>query len=288
MNSEQPSVSAQVKSGIARKWTYAVLALAFLFVLMPFLFWQATWFGKPLTDEEVAKDLADREHPRKTQHALAQIADRIIRGDPSVQRWYPHVVALARHSADEIRVTAAWVLGQDNTVPAFHEALLLLQKDGNPMVRRNAALSLVRFADSAGRAELVAMLEPYALSSPHAGVLKQRLKPDDIVNPGTLLGRVVAPASRPASSSEEHEIRSSVPGRVERWLSGDGARIVSGQPIVLLAPSEEMVWEALRALYLVGEPEDLSAVERYTRPLSDFSPRIQQQALLTAARLRRE
>ena len=36
-------------------------------------------------------------------------------------------------------------------------------------MRRNAALALVRFNDSSGRAELVAMLQPYEVKAPVAG-----------------------------------------------------------------------------------------------------------------------
>ena len=265
--------------GVARRWTYAVLAVAFLFVLMPFLFWQSTWFGKPLTEEATARHLADREHPRKTQHALSQIADRILRGDASVKRWYPQVVALAAHPADEIRITAAWVMGQDNQAREFRAPLLEFLRDAHPMVRRNAALSLVRFSDASGRKELVAMLEPYTVASPRAGVLVQRLKLEDTVNPGTLLARIRV-------GETEHEVRSQVPGRVERWLAEDSAAVEEGQGIVLLAPSQEMVWEALRALFLVGQPEDLPAVERYTRPRDSMPPQIQQQALATARAIR--
>jgi biotin carboxyl carrier protein len=265
---------------VAGKWTLAVLALAFLFVLMPFLFWQSTWFGRPLTDAEIETYLADRSADasgRKAQHALSQIADRMVRGDASVRRWYPQVAALAKDPAEEIRLTAAWVMGQDNRVPEFHEALAGLLADANPMVRRNAALSLVRFADASGRPELRAMLGPYAVPAPRAGALVARLRPGDAVNPGTLLGRL-------RRGEEEHEVRSPVPGTLERWLVADGAPVEPGQEIVSLAPSPEMVFEALRALVLVGLPEDLPLVERYRQP--GVHDRLRQQAELTARALR--
>ena len=81
---ETPGASAAKPSaGLSRRWTFGILIVAFLFVLMPFLFWQSTWFGRPLTDEEIVKNLAHTEHPRKTQHALSQIADRIVARDPA-------------------------------------------------------------------------------------------------------------------------------------------------------------------------------------------------------------
>lgn len=273
------SAPASPSGGLARRWTYGVLLLSFLFVLMPFLFWQSTWFGRPLTDQEIGKNLADLEHPRKTQHALSQIADRIIRRDTGVKRWYPQVAALAGHRVDEIRVTAAWVMGQDNEVPEFHLALARLLRDPQPMVRRNAALSLVRFQDAAGRTELLGMLRPYALAAPQAGVLAQRLKIGDAVNPGTLLARIRV-------GQQEIEVRSPVPGSLVRWVAGDAAQVSPGDELVLIAPSAEMVWEALRALVLVGTPEDLPEIERFASGVKDMPPAIAQQAQLTVRAIR--
>ncbi len=255
----------------ARKWTYAVLALAFLFVLMPFLFWQQTWFGRPLTDAALEKHLGDEEHPRKIQHALAQLADRMVRGDAAVKRWYPRVAALAAHRVDEIRITAAWTMGQDNSVAPFRETLAGMLRDPHPLVRRNAALALVRFGDHAGHGEIAAMLRSYAMPSPRAGALAQRLKPGDAVNPGTLLGRIKA-------GDEEHEVRATVPGTVERWLASDGAAVAAEQELLSIAPDSAMVWEALRALVFVGRVEDLSAIERYTAVMPDMPEQVRRQA----------
>lgn len=261
------------------RWTFAILILAFLFVLMPFLFWNATWFGRPLTNEQIASAFADRSHPREIQHALTQIEARIERGDPSVRQWYPQIVQLAADPIDEVRVTDAWVMGQDNKAPEFHAALVRLLADPNPMVERNAALSLVRFADDSGHAQIIAMLRPYAMSSPYAGKLETRLKPGEVVNPGTLIAHV-------ESVGEPKEVRATVPGTLERWLVANGAPVSAGQPIVAFDPSESMEWEALRALYLIGQTADLPDVERYTRGGDGVSPQVMQQAQSTAEAIR--
>ena len=261
------------------RWTYGIVIMAFLFVLMPFLFWNATWFGRPLTDAQIAKALADRSHPRQTQHALTQIETRIEARDASVLRWYPAVVTLAADPVDEIRVTDAWVMGQDNTSPDFHRALLNLLSDPNPMVQRNAALSLVRFADASGRQQIVAMLRPYAMPTALAGNLETRLKPGDVVNPGTLVAHI-------ESAGQRREVRASVPGMLDRWLAPNGVAVTVGQPILTLAPSESMVWEALRALYLVGRAEDLPDVDRFIRGTEGFSPQIARQAQVTSRAIR--
>ncbi len=253
--------------------------MAFLFVLMPFLFWNATWFGRPLTDTQLGLALANRSHPREIQHALAQIEARMEAHDPGVRHWYPAVLALANDPVDEIRVTDAWVMGQDNTSQDFHHALVGLLTDSNVMVERNAALSLVRFGDDAGHAQIVAMLRPYTMASPLAGTLETRLKPSDVVNPGTLLAHVESPGGR-------KEVRATVPGTLERWLAQNGTAISAGQPLLSLQPSESMVWEALRALYLVGRAEDLPDVDRYARGGDGFSPQVAQQALAASRAIR--
>jgi hypothetical protein len=271
--------------GLGPRWKLGIIVIAVLFVVMPFLFWRATWFGLPLTDTQIDENLADAEHPRKAQHALTQISERMLRGDNGVRRWYPQVMALGKSQNDELRLTAAWVMGQDNTSAEFHAALLPMLSDANPMVRHNAALSLVRFGDASGRADIVAMLRPYALAAPQVGTLAQRLKLDDAVNPGTLVARIKYKA--PGDPQEQElEVRSKVSGRIERWIVADGSSVAAGEEIVSIAPSQEMVWEALRALYLIGQPEDLPDVERYTRPSEGMPSQISAQASLTAQKIR--
>ena len=67
-----------------------------------------------------------------------------------MSRWYPQVVEQAASPNLEIRQTAAWIMGQDHNYAPFHEALLKLLHDPEPMVRRNAALGLAGFGDSGG------------------------------------------------------------------------------------------------------------------------------------------
>lgn len=261
------------------RWTHGVVIMAFLFVLMPFLFWNATWFGRPLTDAQIAKALADRSHPREIQHVLSQIETRIESRDASVRRWYPDLVKLAADPIDEIRVTDAWVMGQDPTSSDFHRALLILLADQNPMVQRNAALSLVRFGDDSGHTQIIAMLRAYTMPSPLAGILKTRLKPGDVVNPGTLLAHI-------ESDGQNREVRAAVPGTLDRWIATNSTTVAAGQALILLAPSADMVWEALRALYLVGRVEDLPDVDRFARGAGDLSHQIAQQAQATSRAIR--
>jgi biotin carboxyl carrier protein len=252
-----------------------IVVLTLSFVVMPFLFWNATWFGRPITDAQIAKALADRSHPREIQHVLSQFETRIERGDTAVRKWYPQMVALSKDPIDEIRVTDAWVMGQDNTSPEFHQALLPMLNDPNPMVQRNAALSLVRFQDDSGHAQIVSMLQPYVMNAPQTGVLATRLKSGDIVNPGTLVAHIEA-------SGKSSEVRANVPGTVDHWLVKDGTAVSAGQPLLALAPNESMAWEALRALFLTGRQEDLPYVNNFIRGADGMSPQVGAQAQATA------
>jgi hypothetical protein len=51
-------------------------------------------------------------------------------------------------------------------------------------------------------------------------------------------------------------------------------------------PAAEQVWEALRALYLVGQLEDLPAIRPYERDVPDISNDVRQQAVETEKAIR--
>jgi hypothetical protein len=46
----------------------------------------------------------------------------------------------------------------------------------------------------------------------------------------------------------------------------------------VIDPGTEQVWEALRALYLMGQPDDLPAIRPYERDVPDVSNDVRQQA----------
>lgn len=175
---------------------------------LPFYFWYQTWFGRHLSDAEIASDLRPEARGRDAQHALSQLAGVMERGDPRARRWYPGIAALSLHKNLQVRMMAAWAMGQDNQSPLFHQTLLTVLHDPELMVRRNAALALVRFGDARGRGELVQILQ----------------------------------------------------------AGGDKAQ----------------VWEALRGLYVVGQAEDLAAVEA----VAAYGGNSQRQAEMTAKAIR--
>lgn len=270
-----------------KRGTLILVVVTALFVIVPFLFWRGTWFGRELTEDQIDEYLADTEEPRHSQHALAQIAERIANADPTVKRWYPQVLRLVDSPYPELRVNVAWVLGADNQSEEFHQALLALLRDPEPLVRRNAALSLVRFGDSIARPELLSMIRPYTVVAPREGKLLYRLEEADSVDRGTLMARIEV-ARMEAGEEEPLEIRSPLPGKLQRKLAEDGALVEAEEQIILLSPGEEHAWEALRALYLVGQSEDLAEIERFARGAAgEMSPRVQQQAVLTVGEIRR-
>src|SRR5712672_927698 len=107
-------------------------ATAWAIVLMPFLFWWSTWFGRRLSDTKITEYLNDDKHPRHIQHALVQLGERMARQDAGALRWSAQLLRLASHPVEEVRNTDAWVMGQDiSAVAAFHETLLKMLQDSS-------------------------------------------------------------------------------------------------------------------------------------------------------------
>src|SRR5688500_20188028 len=96
------------------------MVVASLVIVVPFLAWYGTWFGRTLGDEEIEKFLAEGK-PRQAQHALSQVAERIIAGDASAARFFPQVLKLAESPAADLRMTAAWVMGLEHKSEAVRE-----------------------------------------------------------------------------------------------------------------------------------------------------------------------
>jgi HEAT repeats len=256
-----------------------IVLVPFSIVLITFLFWYSTWFGRRPNDAEMAEYLTDTSVPHKTQHALSALADEMERGDPSARQWYPDVVKLAGNSEPGIREMAAWVMGEDNHNPEFHEVLKRLLGDSAVIVRWNAALGLVRFGDAAGEPELREMLRPFDLAAPAAGRIALRARPGDGLSPSDLVARI-------STGAGTIDVRSPIAGELDSFGPADGATVEAGQPLARIAPGTEQVWESLRALYLVGGPADLADLERYSQGVAGMPERVRTQARLTEGAIR--
>lgn len=257
-----------------------ILLLAGLFVAATFLAWYFSWFGRELSDADISKYLADEKNPRHVQHALLQIQQRMERGDGSAKNWYPQLIVLSGSPETEFRLTVAWLMGFDNTSQEFHNALLKLLHDQEPIVRRNAALALVRFDDPSGREELISMLKPYVLKAPAGGVIASSLKEGATVARRSPLARIEQ------ADGKVVEVRSPLPGRINKILKPNGNQVSQGEEVLSLNSDEGSVWEALRALSIVGTKDDLELVQSYANS-TDVSPRIKEQANLTGQAIHR-
>jgi biotin carboxyl carrier protein len=252
---------------------------AWLIVLMPFLFWWNTWFGRQLSPEKISEYLNDDKHPRHIQHALVQIGERMERHDPEVARWSPELIRLASHAVEEVRNTDAWVMGQDTSIAGFHETLLNMLHDSSPTVRGNAALSLVRYGDSTGRPQIVALLKPATVTAAGPGRIIDADKPGTSIHQGGLIAKI-------QNAQSTTEVRSPISGRIGTLSAGTGTTVNAGSEVATVEPSADQVWEALRALYLVGQVEDLAAIRMYERELPEIPDRVRQQAVLTEQAIR--
>ena len=267
------TASNRSAAGASRNTAIAIVPI--LLVLITFLFWYQTWFGRTLSDAEMTEDLTGTTAPHKTQHALAQLSDRMARGDAGAKRWYPQLLALAESREAQLRLESAWAMGQDNRSEAFHQALRKLLDDPVPLVRWNAALALVRFNDGLGEPQLRDMLQPFTLPAPGTGTIRFRLKVHDNVRNGSIMARL-----RPNGSSRQQDVLSPLGGTITTFVVNDGAAVVAGDPVAVIAPDEGQVVESLRALYLVGQPQDLALVQSFAGAAS-ASARVRQQAAAT-------
>jgi HEAT repeat protein len=252
---------------------------AWLIVLMPFLFWWNTWFGRHLSDNQITEYLRDNKHPRHIQHALVQLGERMVRHNASVLQWYPDLVLLASHPVDEVRATSAWVMGQDTAGAGFRETLLRMLQDPSVMVRGNAALSLVRFGDASGRKQIVALLQPAKIVAPSAGRVTDSDRVGTAIHQGGLIAKL-------QNGEQSIDVRSPISGRIRSISAPPGTSVSAGAEIAIVDPGDEQVWEALRALYLIGNAEDLPAIRPYERDVSQISGRVRQQALLAEKAIR--
>jgi len=250
-----------------------------LIVLMHFLIWCNNWFGRQLSDKQIAEYLHDSKHPRHIQHALVQIGERMARHDASVMQWYPDLVTLSSYPVEEVRNTNAWVMGQDKSGAGFHEALLKMLGDSSLTVRGNAALSLVRFGDATGRPQILELLKPAIVTAPQSGRVVDTSTVGTAIHQGGTVVKLQA-------GGKTTEVRSPISGRVRQISVQTAQDVGAGTRLATVDPETEQVWEALRALYLIGQAEDLAVVLPYERELPDIPDRVRQQAVETEKAIR--
>jgi len=167
-------------------------------------------------------------------------------------------------------------MGFDNHNEEFHAALKGLINDQEPIVRRNAALALIRFGDASGREELLAVLKPFVVKAPSGGLVASTLHDGATISRGALLARIENDSTLPV------EVRSPLPGRIQQIFKPNGTQVGKDEPLLSLNSDEESVWEALRGLALIGTQSDLEAIRHFTTS-DDASTRVKKQAVITVA-----
>jgi biotin carboxyl carrier protein len=267
------------RPGMSTRHRVLFFVTAWFIAFLPIMFWWNTWFGRTLPDKQIGEYLRDERHPRHIQQALVQVSERISRHDGKVSHWYPELVRLATHPVEEVRNTDAWVLGQDTGGQGFHDALLKMLNDPSPLVRGNAALSLVRYGDSTGRPQIVALLQSVRLTAPIAGRVIDAARAGTAIHQGGLIAKI-------QNAQQTADVRSPISGRIRTLFAQSGQSVSPGAEIANVDPAIDQVWEALRALYLIGQPEDLAAIAPYERDLPEIPDHLRQQAVLTVQAIR--
>jgi hypothetical protein len=276
-------VAQSPKRSMSRNQKILFFATGWAIVLMPFLFWWNTWFGRHLSDQQLTEYLHDDKKPRHIQQALVQVSEHISKNDGTANQWYPELIRLANYPVEEVRNTDAWVMGgvieKSASGAGLHDALLKMLADSSPMVRGNAALSLVHFGDATGRPQIVALLQSAHIAAPQTSHIV------DSDRPGTAIHRDGLLAKLQVDGGQIAEIRSPIPGRI-RSVAQPGANVTAGAEIAVVDPGTDQVWEALRALYIIGQTDDLDAIRPYERDLPDVSNDVRQQAVETEKAIR--
>ena len=80
------AVAAPSRHHMTTRQRVIFLVVGWLIVMMPFLFWWNTWFGRNLSDKQLNEYLHDQSKPRHIQHALVQIGERMAHHDGTVTR----------------------------------------------------------------------------------------------------------------------------------------------------------------------------------------------------------
>jgi multidrug efflux pump subunit AcrA (membrane-fusion protein) len=146
-------------------------------------------------------------------------------------------------------------------------------------VRGNAALSLVRFGDASGRPQVVALLQPAKVVAPTSGKIRDTSTAGTAIHQNGVVAKI-------QNNGQTKEIRSPISGRLRGLSVKTGQNVAAGDEIATLDPGTDQVWEALRALYLMGQPEDIPAIQPYERELPDIPAHVRQQAVLTEKAIR--
>ena len=117
------------------------------------------------------------------------------------------------------------------------------------------------------------MLLPYSVRAPVDGEVDYLVSEGEEVHLGNPLVRV-------SHQGDFHEVRSPLSTSVQSLVLEPGSGVKEGTELLTLYPDVSHVWEALRALALVGGTAELEVVRSIAED-SGFVPELRNQAILT-------
>lgn len=242
-------------------------------LVVTFVFWRQVSFGRRLDDEALSIRLAADASTRETQHALHEIALRFEEGSPGMDRWAAALVEVSRRPAPVLRRTAAWAMGDAADRPEVAARLReVVSGDPDEATRRNAACSLARVGDSAGRPVLRGMLSPYPVAAPSAGTVESVLDPERLAVQDGPVARLRAPDGALV------DVPAPVPGVVREVRVRAGSECEAGALLLLLGPDRVHAFSAAAALGLVGTEEDLDLLRPIAAGRSGLPDDVAEQA----------
>ena len=264
-----------------RKGVYLIVAVVLSTIALTWLVWHQTWFGARLDDSELIEAMSPASSAREAQHGIEEITRRFDEGRPGMDRWATALVEVSRRADDPVRVSAAWAMqfdaGREEFVVRLHE---LIAGDASMLVRRNAAGSLAKAGDPAGRPVLRSMLEPFTVAATDAGVVSGLLAPDMPARSGAIAGRIAR------ADGTVIDARVTVPGRVIKRVAAEGARVAPGDPLLVLAPDPHHALNAVAGLALVGTIDDLELLSLSAAPQSGLGDDVRFAATQAMAAIR--
>lgn len=258
----------QKKSSTVRA-VYIFLALTMLVV---FLSWRGCWYGTPMSDASIEKELASSTDLKELHRALSQITNRLAEHDESAEKFIPGVINAARHKDDVIRRTAAWALGEARKKPEVIPPLIVLLGDDNVLVRGQAAIALANHNRGDGRPQLLELLTDLPVLSPADGTVEQVLRSGEPVRIGIRVAQVKS------KDGKTFEVTAPIDGRVLKRKSASSKTVKVGDSILEISPSAVQLDNALAALDLVGQKDDIPSIRRLLESNTDLTAETRRRA----------
>ena len=122
-------------------------------------------------------------------------------------------------------------------------------------------------------------MQPAKVIAPQAGQITDSSALGTPIHQGGIIAKI-------ESEGKTVEVRSPISGRLRELSAQTGQTVSAGGAIASLDPGTEQVWEALRALYIVGQLDDVPAILPYERELPEIPDHVRQQAVATEKAIR--